>query len=173
MINAVARFALAMIRPDITNQNYSVTGHIAFMQKDGWDMRIIIYLEGFQRTTDHGIHIHENPIIGQDCSTAGAHYNPSNLEHGAPHSPIRHYGDMGNFPSDTYGHIRMVFTDKVMSLYGKEVVNGRSIVIHSQGDDFGLADAPQSRVDGNSGPPIACGNIELTDRYWNLINADV
>lgn len=46
---------------------------------------------------EHGIHIHEKgDCSSNDASSAGDHYNPAKLKHGAPHAMQSHIGDWGN-----------------------------------------------------------------------------
>ena len=44
----------------------------------------------------YALHIHEFPVNGHDCSTAGEHFNPSNQNHGGRLATERHVGDLGN-----------------------------------------------------------------------------
>lgn len=47
----------------------------------------------------HGFHIHEKGDTGNGCLSAGGHYNPHKLSHGAPDDSNRHIGDLGNIES--------------------------------------------------------------------------
>merc|ERR1719219_2700424 len=38
----------------------------------------------------HGFHVHERGQTGNDCSTAGGHFNPGNTQHGSRTSTVRH-----------------------------------------------------------------------------------
>ena len=96
-----------------------------------------------------GFHIHE----GKSCSgtkddpfsSAGMHYNLGNCPHPA------HAGDMPPLMTDGGGYAWMAFYTKRITM--SEVI-GRTVVIHSNPDDF------HSQPSGNSGKKIACGVIK-------------
>jgi Cu-Zn family superoxide dismutase len=104
-------------------------------------------------------HFHTGKTITPNCTAAGLHFNPYNVNHGAPDATERHVGDMGNFKSDKDGQVRTQFRDKLVSLYGKNNVFGRALVIHQLRDDLGLTDHPNSKTSGNSGSRISCGIV--------------
>ncbi|KAJ5854319.1 hypothetical protein N7534_006862 [Penicillium rubens] len=104
----------------------------------------------------HGIHVHENGSTGNECLDAGGHYNPTNVSHGGPNDAERHIGDWGNFDVAGDPHL-YTFTDHVAKLTGPYGIVGRSIVIHADEDDLGRGNNPDSKINGNSGPRLACG----------------
>lgn len=59
-----------------------------------------------------------------------------------------------------------------ISLFGANSVIGRSLVISKSKDDYGTNKKnKQSTIDGNSGPPLACGiiawkNVSITAAGW-------
>ena len=55
----------------------------------------ITKVRGLNPNSLHGFHIHEYGDLTEGCKTAGPHYNPFAVEHGA-YSGVRHVGDMGN-----------------------------------------------------------------------------
>ena len=110
----------------------------------------------------HGIHFHE---VGQ-CdgpsafSTAGAHYNPLNKEHGLERPNGPHAGDAPNLVANSAGTATLSFTTDRVTLTSGSIslfdANGSSVVIHAAADD------QVSQPSGNSGGRIACGVIQLT-----------
>jgi Cu-Zn family superoxide dismutase len=98
----------------------------------------------------HGVHIHEKGVCRGDFSSAGAHYNPENREHGMRNPKGHHAGDMPNIRADDNGVVKSFVA---VPLKISELV-GHSIVIHEGADDQ-LTDPA-----GNSGDRIACGVIQ-------------
>jgi Cu-Zn family superoxide dismutase len=115
-------------------------------------IRIVADIDGLT-PGKHGFHIHESG----DCSspsTVGSHFNPTNSKHGGPDSAERHVGDLGNLVADERGHAHYERVDTVISFEGEKSILDRSIVIHSDADDF------TTQPTGNSGDKIACGVIK-------------
>lgn len=110
----------------------------------------------------HGWHIHELGIVNvtEGCTSAGGHYNPFNMTHGAPDSIVRHVGDLGNLESDKVGKAVVNFEDSLVSLDGEISVIGRTLVIHEQEDDLGVVGDEGSLATGNAGARIGCCEIE-------------
>lgn len=92
----------------------------------------------------YAMHIHENGDCSWHFTKTGEHYNPQNQPH--PY----HAGDLlpllGN-----QGYAWEAFYDKRFSIPD---ILGRSLVIHSNRDDF------VSQPSGNSGDKIGCGIIQ-------------
>lgn len=121
----------------------------------------------------HGFHIHEKADFSEGCKSAGPHYNPHGKTHGAPGDEERHVGDLGNITVDAEGNSSGKITDKLVKLFGDTTVIGRSVMIHADEDDLGKGDnskageegPPQngfvSKLTGNAGARIACGEIKL------------
>ncbi len=103
----------------------------------------------------HGFHIHEKgDCSAPDFSSAGGHFNPTHEKHGGPTSLHHHVGDLGNIEADSNGHGHYDWTDKELQLNGDNSIIGRSIIVHSDKDDF------VSQPAGNSGSRIGCGVIK-------------
>lgn len=93
-------------------------------------------------------HIHE----GKDCggngseafSDSGGHFNPEHKEH------PEHAGDLPPLLSTHGAAWSAVYTGR----FHPEDVIGRTVIIHSQPDDF------RSQPSGDSGEKIACGEIK-------------
>ncbi|KOY84122.1 superoxide dismutase family protein [Lysinibacillus macroides] len=108
----------------------------------------------------HGIHIHE---VGKceppKFESAGAHFNPTNKEHGKLNPKGYHLGDLPNLEVGEDGNVDLTFLAEGLTLQ-KDQVNslldndGSSIVIHESADDYKTDPA------GNSGARIACGVIQ-------------
>ncbi|KAJ1367438.1 cysteine desulfurase Selenocysteine lyase [Parelaphostrongylus tenuis] len=70
------------------------TGTMGFIQR-GNVLTITGVMHGLQPGL-HGMHVHAIGNLGNGCLAAGDHYNPFNMNHGAPTARVRHVGDLGN-----------------------------------------------------------------------------
>lgn len=95
------------------------------------------------------------------CRSTGSHYNPDRLHHGAREDQVRHVGDLGNVLADETGKVSTSFSDSVITLFGARSVIGRAVVVHSDEDDLGKTDHPDSHKTGNAGGRVACGIIGI------------
>ena len=94
-----------------------------------------------------GFHIHE----GNSCSgnaedpfaNAGMHWNP----YGCPHP--EHAGDL----PPLFGAGGVAFSAVLINRFTVEEIIGRTVIVHSQADDF------TTQPSGNSGSKMACGEI--------------
>merc|ERR1712192_187868 len=87
------------------------------------------------------------------CKPAGPHWNPLNLDHGAPEDEVRHVGGLGNITADAEGHSKGSMSDHQVKLFEHEKfgsVVGRSMMIHAKEDDLGLGDNSKAN---EPGPP--------------------
>jgi len=109
----------------------------------------------------HGFHVHEKGDLTMGCQSAGGHFNPENVTHGAPEDTVRHVGDLGNIKANSSGEAIINITDTMISLSGPNSILGRSIVVHSGVDDLGKGGSPLSSTTGNSGDRWACGAIGI------------
>ncbi|XP_031848452.2 copper chaperone for superoxide dismutase isoform X1 [Nomia melanderi] len=107
---------------------------------------------------EHGIHIHECGDISKGCESVGEHFNPNNTIHGGPEdNPLkRHVGDLGNVIADEMGRATFRKIDTLVNIHD---IVGRSLVITENPDDLGKGNAPDSKINGNSGNRLACGII--------------
>jgi len=142
---------------DVTDQ---VTGEVFLQQSEsGGPTTIVISLSGFD-TSDanvlHGFHIHVDGDLSNGCQSTSGHYNPFNVNHGAPTSSVRHVGDLGNIEEDSQGRVETFIIDDVVSLIGEYSVLGRAIVVHAKEDDLGLGGDQGSITTGNAGARLAC-----------------
>lgn len=130
----------------------NVTGVVEFNKTDG-GIQVIANISGLT-PGKHGFHIHQyGDCSSFDAESAGGHYNPTEMDHGAPGDPVRHVGDFGNLVADTSGKATMNFVDTIISFNGNNSIIGRALVIHANEDDM------KSQPTGNAGPRLACGVI--------------
>lgn len=95
------------------------------------------------------LHIHGGTDCqGENFAESGMHYNPDNVPH------PRHAGDLPPLLSGGGEALLAVWTDR----FTVPQILGRTVVIHSDPDDF------RSQPAGNSGTKIACGVIRPAGR---------
>ena len=105
----------------------------------------------------HGVHFHETPKCdGPGFESAGAHYNPTNREHGRQNPRGAHLGDLGNISVAGNGNGRREVT--ITSSLAREGLlaflgAGLALVVHQDRDD------EKTDPSGNSGARIACAVI--------------
>lgn len=142
--------AKVLLKPTKGNE---VTGEVTFVETDK-GVHVVADVDGLKQGK-HGFHIHENgDCSAPDGSSAGGHFNPKKALHGGPESAERHVGDLGNVVADDKGHGHYERDDFVITLKGENSIIGRSVVVHSDADDF------KTQPTGNSGGRLACGIIE-------------
>ncbi len=128
-------------------------GIVSFTEVDGGGIQIIADVEGLA-PGKHGFHIHEfGDCSAPDGSSAGGHFNPTGTPHGSPDHAERHAGDLGNIVADENGRGHYERLDKVIKLSGPHTIMGRSLVVHSNADDY------STQPTGNAGGRICCGVI--------------
>jgi Cu-Zn family superoxide dismutase len=96
----------------------------------------------------HGVHLHETgDCTAADAASAGGHWNPDKMTHGAPGVDPHHAGDLGNLEvgADGNGTITVKLTRPAGDLAGK------AVIVHAGEDDL------KSQPAGNSGARAACG----------------
>jgi Cu-Zn family superoxide dismutase len=149
--------AVVIINPDAGN----VTGTLTLAQSDPeGPVTISGHLEKLLPAGLHGFHVHQYGNLTQGCASAGAHFNPNNLTHGAPEdTDNRHVGDLGNVRADANGNADISITDKIISLTGPCSVIGRALVVHLKQDDLGKGGDAESLKTGNAGSRVGCGVI--------------
>lgn len=116
-------------------------------------------LTGLEPNRAYGLHVHEHgDCLGATAEGVGDHFNPDGKPHGRPGSADSHAGDLPNVRSDGEGYVISVFQATAFTLSpGPRSVIGKSVVLSRNADDY------KTQPDGNSGPPIACGFIRLTN----------
>ena len=106
----------------------------------------------------HAVHIHEKgDCSSPDGTSAGGHWNPTNVAHGKWGEGEFHLGDIGNITvgEDGTGTIELT-TDLWEMGTGSDIdIVGKGIIVHAGPDDF------TSQPSGNAGARIGCGAIVL------------
>ena len=137
--DAVARISGGIEAPQLS-------GCVQFYQKNGC-MLIVAKISGLPKESEtgfFGFHIHQGDnCSGTDFSGTGSHYNPSDQAH------PKHAGDLPPLLACQGSAYLSVRTDR---FFVRDII-GRTVVIHSDPDDF------HSQPAGNAGKKIACGVI--------------
>ena len=138
-LDAVAQITGSLDAPQLS-------GCVKFYQENG---SVLIVAEIFglptkSRTGFFGLHIHQgSTCIGADFYETRNHYNPAEQVH------PEHAGDLPPLLRCNGSAYLSVKTDR----FSVEEIIGRTVVIHSDPDDFHTQPA------GNAGTKIACGVI--------------
>src|SRR5262245_52601101 len=141
--------AVAVLNPTEGNK---VHGVVTFTQT-GANVKVVALIEGLT-PGKHGFHIHEwGDCSSKDGASAGGHFNPASVPHGAPEDPQRHAGDMGNIEADQNGVARLEYNDPVLKMNGHGAIIGHGMIVHANPDDL------KTQPTGNAGGRMACGVI--------------
>lgn len=137
--DAVARIRGGMEAPQLT-------GCVAFYQENGCVL-VVAKISGLPRASEtgfFGFHIHQGRnCSGVEFSGTEGHYNPTEQAH------PEHAGDLPPLLACQGNAYLSVKSDRFCV---NEII-GRTVVIHSDPDDF------RSQPAGNAGKKIACGLI--------------
>ncbi len=141
----------------MAKSNSKVTGTVTFIQNIN-EVSMTANISGLT-PGNHAIHIHAvGNCSADDGSSAGGHWNPTNVNHGKWASDPFHIGDIGNIVADSTGNGTISReTDLWCINCDDETKNilGKSIIIHEGIDDF------SSQPSGAAGARIGCGEIML------------
>ena len=158
--------AITLIFP---SSGSSVRGVVSFYQANpSSPTRIVVNLWGLPPNSVHAMHVHEFGDLSEGCTSAGPHFNPAGMRHGAPQDPVRHAGDLGNVQTTERGTVYLNFTDDVLSLFGENTIMGRAVVVHEKVDDLGRGGVDLSLTTGNAGGRLGCGVIGIAAQFKNL-----
>src|SRR5690625_2662395 len=149
------RVAIAELQPTEGNE---VSGTVTFTKvEDG--IRVVAELSGFgDGPNQRGFHIHEKgDCSAPDATSAGGHFNPEDLPHGAPDSDERHVGDLGNIKVEADGTARKEFIDSMLTFEGPNSILDKAVIVHEQEDDL------ESQPTGDAGGRVACGVIQIAE----------
>ena len=139
--------AVAQIRGGMDAPQLS--GCVKFYQEQGCVLVVarIFDLPEERETGFFGFHIHQGEnCSGIDFSGTGGHYNPTGQAH------PKHAGDLPPLLQCRGNAYLSLRTDR----FSVNDIIGRTVVIHSDPDDF------HSQPAGNAGGKIACGVIRKT-----------
>lgn len=130
-----------------------VKGTITFTQEAG-GVHVVARVEG-AKPGKHGFHLHAGGVCEGDFKSAGDHFNPTNVAHGAPDAEPHHAGDFGNVEVGADGTGNADFTTNMLSLgEGANDAIGKAVILHGGADDL------KTQPSGNSGPRVACGVVQ-------------
>ena len=135
-----------------------VTGMAVFTQ-NGDQITLTAEIQGASPGL-HAIHIHANgDCSAPDGTSAGGHWNPTDVAHGQWGEDEFHLGDIGNITVGEDGTGRITLTTDLWEIgTGSDVdVVGKGIIVHADADDF------VSQPSGNAGARIGCGVIVLAE----------
>lgn len=150
-MSAVPAKAIAMVYPV---KDKTVKGMITFTQTDQ-GVKVVAHLEGLT-PGKHGFHVHEfGDCSAPDATSAGGHFNPTQMTHGAPTDAARHSGDLGNIVADEKGVADLEWVDPMMQLSGPQSIIGRAVIVHAKEDDL------KTQPTGNAGAREGCGVIGI------------
>ena len=134
-----------------------VSGQIQLLQTPGGPVRVHGLVHGVTPGL-HGLHLHAQGDLGNDCKAAGGHFNPLKVNHGAPTDLAQHAGDFGNIQASDQGVASVEFSTSQISLETNAVNGalGRAFVVHALADDLGRGNTEESTKTGSAGARVAC-----------------
>ena len=142
-------------------QGTLIKGTVHFTEKNDL-VEIKVNLQGLPQGM-YGFHIHEAGDLTDGCTSACAHFNPYNKNHGCPGARERHVGDLGNVVFGANKKAQYTVPDDQIKLRGYRCnIIGRSVVIHEKMDDCGFGEGSsrtESLKTGNAGARLACAVI--------------
>ncbi len=147
--------AVAIINPTSGNE---VTGIADFTQV-GDVITLTIEIQNASPGT-HAVHIHEKgDCSASDGTSAGGHWNPTNVAHGKWGEGEFHLGDIGNIEVAEDGTGSIELTTDLWEIGTGSIIDvvGKGIIVHAGADDF------TSQPSGAAGARIGCGVIELSE----------
>ena len=141
-----------------SSNDSGVTGTANFTQ-NGDQITLIIEIKDATPGL-HAVHIHEyGDCSAPDGTSAGGHWNPTEVAHGKWGEGEFHLGDIGNISVADNGKGCITLTTDLWEIgTGSDIdVVGRSIIVHADADDF------ISQPSGAAGARIGCGVIVLAE----------
>lgn len=137
-----------------------VAGTVSFTSS-GASIQVVAKITGLT-PGEHGFHVHEKgDCSAPDAKSAGGHFNPASVHHGAPDSDPHHSGDLGNIVANEEGvaELKVELPSSHISLDADAANNiiGRAVIVHGGADDL------KSQPSGNAGPRVGCGVITVPE----------
>lgn len=105
---------------------------------------------------EHAVHLHETgDCRAPDASSAGAHWNPTQSDHGQWGHEPHHLGDIGNLRVGEDGTGTLLLTTDRWSIGTGDTgdILGRAVIVHEKPDDF------TTQPTGAAGGRIGCGVV--------------
>jgi Cu-Zn family superoxide dismutase len=133
---------------------HPIAGTVTFTESDGV-VAIAARITGLS-PGKHGFHVHDTgDCSAVDFGSAGGHFNPDGMQHGAPGAPSHHAGDLGNLEVGEDGSVTHAATSRRITLGdGTTSIIGRAVIVHENADDL------TTQPTGAAGGRLACGIIE-------------
>lgn len=140
----------------LTNSAGQAVGNVEIV-KSGLQVVIRANVTG-QAAGEHGIHLHTTGVCeAPGFTSAGAHLNPADHQHGSLNPAGPHIGDLPNITvgSGGYGTIVSQLAGAAGAILDTIFdADGTAIVMHAGPDDY------KTDPSGNSGGRIACGVLK-------------
>lgn len=145
---------------DIMNPDGEKIGSVTLtsLGMDGTEVKVDV--SGLEQGT-HALHFHQTgKCEGPDFSSAGGHFNPTNMEHGFDSANGPHAGDMENIDLGVNGEGVFTVTNDRVSIRGDNSelpalldADGAALMIHMEADDY------TSQPSGAAGARVGCAVI--------------
>lgn len=150
-------YTKSTVHADVRTASGDRLGRVEF-QASKRKVRVVGTLKGLAPDTTHAIHVHQGSVCEPPTfESAGAHFSPEPMEHGAPDAKVKHAGDLGNIVTDAEGTALVDVMADALDLDGSASVLGHTLVVHARADDL------VTQPGGDAGDRIACGPIESSD----------
>ena len=154
--------ATADLVPTSAVAPHPITGTVTFAPVDR-GVHVEGEVRGLAPGSEHGFHIHEKGDCSDHGNAAGKHFNPFGDKHAEFGAASNHAGDLPSLVADGNGVARFSFDSHSITLTKRSTgdIAGRALVVHRERDDL------TSQPEGNSGPRLACGLINLSPMATN------